>query len=209
MCHTEKTARRLGDDSKTQARKVHKNSNDKMKAKTRKTQQYVSTLQSAIPPATPSIRAHEHHIPDARTWAEHRRGKCQIATKRKQNRQIAPESGSRKEEMCIFAASMRPRQAKHLHRGERITAKKTGKRREKGKNGAENKQKTGQKQGKKQAKNRPMSLCKHIKALFSEKNAKKCKKIHGFLCAKTGLTDYAFLLFYADTLPAHLQHISI
>ena len=106
MCHTEKTARRLGDDSKTQARKVHKNSNDKMKAKTRKTRQYVSTLQSAIPPATPSIRTHEHHIPDARTWAEHRRGKCQIATKRKQNRQIAPESGSGREEMCIFAPFM-------------------------------------------------------------------------------------------------------
>jgi len=154
MCHTEKTARRLGDDSKTQARKVHKNSNDKMKAKTRKTQQYVSTLQSAIPPATPSIRAHEHHIPDARTWAEHRRGKCQIATKRKQNRQIAPESGSGREEMCIFAASMRPRQAKHLHRGERITAKKTGKRQGKDGKKAKTGQKTSKKRGRNRAKNR-------------------------------------------------------
>ncbi|MBQ6764716.1 MAG: hypothetical protein IJP45_05970, partial [Paludibacteraceae bacterium] len=60
----------------------------------------------------------------------------------------------------------------------------------------------------KSGKNTPISRSGYAKLLYSAGNAKKCKKIHGFLCAKTGLTDYAVLLFSADTLPAHLQHIS-
>ena len=67
MCHTEKTARRLGDDSKTQAKKVHKNSNDKMKEKTRKTRQSVSSASMHTDSSilrVPDERVQERKVPN-------------------------------------------------------------------------------------------------------------------------------------------------